>query len=120
MNENYKRIDDLLRHTKKRANTLAKELGYSSATIFYQIKTGRNGISANLARNISELYPEINYNWLLTGEGEMLLNKKEAPKTDLLNRIEFLEDHIKGINARLKLLEQKRDAVLTTPNKETA
>lgn len=119
MNENYKRIDDLLRYTKKRANTLAKELGHSNATIFYQIKIGRNGISANLARNISEQYPEINYNWLLTGEGEMLLNKKETPKDDLLERIEFLEEHIKGLNARLKILEQNQDAMLTTPNKET-
>jgi hypothetical protein len=48
----------------------------------------------------------------------MIWDKKEAQsRNDLEERIEFLEDHIKGQGARIELLEQKL-AVLGNPNKE--
>ena len=114
------RIELLIKHSKLNRRHLGIRLGYKDGTALYHIIKGRNNISANLANKICDAFPDVNYNWLMGGEGEMLLNKEETPKNDLLERIEFLEDHIKGINARLKILEQNQDAKLTTPNKELA
>jgi hypothetical protein len=63
------------------------------------------------------VFPEINYDWLLKGEGNMVTKKEAQSRNDLEERIEFLEDHIKGQGARIELLEQKL-AVLGNPNKE--
>lgn len=40
----------------------------------------RNGVSNNMLESIIGAYPEINRNWLLTGEGEMI--KKPEPPTE--------------------------------------
>lgn len=113
MSKNYERIEAVLTHIRKRTNTLAKELGFSNGTVFYQIKSGRNGISANLARKICDAYPEIDYSWLLTGNGDMLKKdelKNHASIIELQEQIVFLKNHIKGLDARIELLEQKLNA----------
>ena len=115
MNKNYERIEAVLTHVRKRTNTFAKELGFSNGTVFYQIKSGRNGISANLAGKICEAYPEIDYGWLLTGKGGMLKSiesKNNVSNTNLQEQIVFLKNHIKGLDARIELLEQKLNASL--------
>ena len=98
------RLKKLLEHLNVRKNTLAKELGYTNGSIFYQIETGRNGISANFAKRINEAYPEISYEWFLTGRGTMLVESKEAPVDNLLlKRVETLERISEGQDARIKL-----------------
>lgn len=110
------RLKLLIEHVGIRRNTLAKELGYTNASVFYQIEIGRNGISANLAKKIAKKYPEINQNWLLTGKGKMIL--EDTIKIDVLEKkVESLEINIKGLSARLELLEQKFKQ-LTANNKK--
>lgn len=70
-------LSELLTHLKISANKLAKEIGLSANTAIYHIKNGRNGISPDLAKKIIHRYPEISYNWLLTGEGSL---QKEEEK----------------------------------------
>lgn len=97
------RLESLIKHLKTNKNALARELK-TSASIFRNIETGRNGISANLARKIINRYPEINYEWVLTGKGTMLVNPKEAPVDNLLlKRVETLERISEGQDARIKL-----------------
>lgn len=97
------RLENLIKHLKTNKNALARELK-TSASIFRNIETGRNGISANLARKIINRYPEINYEWVLTGKGTMLVNPKEAPVDNLLlKRVETLERISEGQDARIKL-----------------
>jgi hypothetical protein len=57
MNDNYIRIEKILFYIRKKPNTFAKALGFSNGTVFYQIKSGRNKISANLANKICNVYP---------------------------------------------------------------
>lgn len=43
--------------------------------LFYDVKNGKTkNISSKMANSIISVFPEIHYNWLLTGEGEMLNN----------------------------------------------
>lgn len=65
-------IEELLLYLKSNPNRLAKDLGYKSNVKIQHIKSGRNSISVEVANDIVRKFPEINYNWLLTGEGEML------------------------------------------------
>ena len=108
--EDKNRLVEILKHIGLKKNTLAKELGYTNGSVFYQIETGRNGISTSLARKITNKYPEINYEWILTGKGTMLVKPKETPVDSLLlKRVELLEQLIKGQEARLSIMELRLD-----------
>ena len=89
--KDQERLNSLVEFSGLKINLLAKRLGFTNGSILYNIKAGRNGISANLAKRIAEAYPDINQNWLLTGKGEMTI-KKEVPTKDQ----DFLEELIKG------------------------
>lgn len=82
--ESSERLDDILSYLKISANKLSVELGFSANTKIYHIKNGRNEISAEIASLISNKYPEINYEWILRGEGEML---KTSKRPNLKNEV---------------------------------
>ena len=112
------RLEVLLKHLKETKYSLSKKLGFVNGSVFNNIANGRNGISGRLAKQINDKYPEINYKWLMDGEGEMIVETKPEPKDNLRERIEFLERHIKGQDARIELLETKVGAMLTNANKK--
>lgn len=71
--ESSKRLRELLLHLKMSYNKFAKEIGLKDNVKVYHIKNGRNEISADLANAITATFPQISYQWLLTGKGEMLV-----------------------------------------------
>ena len=71
--ESSKRLEELLLHLKMSYNKFAKEIGLKDNVKVYHIKNGRNEISADLANAITATFPQISYQWLLTGNGEMLV-----------------------------------------------
>ena len=74
------RLTELLTYLKISANKLAIEsLNYKDNVKIYHIKNGRNNFSSEIAKDISTVFPEINYNWLLTGEGSMLSTSAKEP-----------------------------------------
>ena len=110
------RIKEIIKHVGLKKTSFARSLGYVNANSIIHIESGRNGISENLAKRIVERYPEFNEYWILSGKGEMLKDPEaEDPETDdpetedrdLSERVAFLEDHIKGLNARIELLEMR-------------
>lgn len=68
-----KRLEELLLHLKMSYNKFAKEIGLKDNVKVYHIKNGRNEISADLANAITATFPQVSYQWLLTGNGEMLV-----------------------------------------------
>ena len=106
--EDKNRLVEILKHIGARKNTLAKELGYTNGSVFYQIETGRNGISTSLARKITNKYPEINYEWILTGKGTMLVKPKETPVDEaILQQMKLLERLSEGQDAQIQLLKDR-------------
>lgn len=71
-------INELLTHLKSNPSRLAKELGYSSNVKIQHIKSGRNGISTEVAADIVNKFPNINYDWLLTGKGDMIISEDKS------------------------------------------
>lgn len=85
--ENKDRIDNLLKHLRLSARKLSILLGLNNPQIFYDIKSGKCGISTNLANRIQEKFPEISKSWLLTGEGEMLIGNITQSNNGVANVI---------------------------------
>jgi len=114
--DDKERLEAIIEYTGKRINALAKDLGFPNGNVLYNIKGERNGFSTSLAAKIAERYPEINQNWIWTGKGTMIVEKNEE-SDDLKKRVAFLEDHIKGLNARVELLEIKlKPPKINAPN----
>lgn len=65
-------LNELLDYLKLSASSFAKSIGYDSPNRIYYILRFRNGVSKEVAKDITDAYPDISYNWLLTGRGEML------------------------------------------------
>lgn len=66
------RLESVIKHSKMSVNAFAMSLGLTRSTKIYNIINQKNGISPAMANLITSVYSEINFDWLLTGEGEML------------------------------------------------
>ena len=88
--ESSKRLRELLLHLKMSYNKFAKEIGLKDNVKVYHIKNGRNEISADLANAITATFPQVSYHWLLTGNGEMLVQNtpEEEPEEETYLRAE--------------------------------
>ena len=65
-------------------NAFAIHIGLSSPQTLYQIKSEKHQISRPLAERICARYPEVDFGWLLTGEGEMLRpQERQIPFYDI-------------------------------------
>ena len=78
---------------------LSRRLGMSSAQIFYDIRAGKCGISKELILKIKSQIPLINHVWLLTGDGEILLNNMKE-KQVVQNNV--AGDNIQGGNVAVE------------------
>lgn len=72
----FQRIEEIKKYLGLSYNKMATAMDFPSPQVFYDIKAGKCGISYDTAKKIQEYFKnssrEINFNWLLTGEGEML------------------------------------------------
>lgn len=68
-------LQELLDYLKTNETEFAKLIGENRTKINH-ILNFRNGISANLARKIIKKYPDVSFEWLRTGEGEMLIENE--------------------------------------------
>lgn len=66
------RIEELVKYSGLNIKRLAEEIGLKTVQTLYDIRNGKHGISKDVANKIKGKYLNINFNWLLTGEGEML------------------------------------------------
>lgn len=102
-NTEYQRIADLLDYLGLNALGLSKELGLKTPQIFYDIKSGKCGISKGLAQKIQEHFLNINPAWLVTGEGEMLRCNNEA-------RVNSSSEAASGSELIVKMMNEKQIA----------
>lgn len=71
-------VIDHLKVSKNKFST--KMLGLSASTKLDHIIKGRNDITKELAKEICSVVPEINYEWLYKGEGEIFVENHGATK----------------------------------------
>jgi hypothetical protein len=120
--ENQKRLTDaeillnVINAVKLTKNGFATKCKYKSAMSIYNILEGRNGISDDMAARITQAFPEVSYNFIQTGRGDVLrlgaspiLPKEHYPMGGPEKPKSNLEDFavIPGALLRIeKLLEQ--------------
>lgn len=68
------RIKKVIEWSKMTTNEFSASLGFERAMNLYNILNGKTGISVKLCNRICNKYQQINYEWLLKGEGNMLIN----------------------------------------------
>lgn len=76
--DDRERIIEFLSFVKLSKNKAGLSIGDKNGMRFQYVENGRNGISEKLASDIVKIYPEISYNWLAHGIGEMLVPKNKA------------------------------------------
>lgn len=116
--KSQERLAEILLHLKVTANKLSKEIGHSSNVKIQHIKSGRNDISEEVAKEIIERYPEFEYRWLIKGEGRMLKDNGEYSKgkpykideKELLlvkERLSLYEERIDFYKEKIEMLEEE-------------
>ncbi len=71
-------IETLAEHFKVTVSELAQKSGYERAQSFYDVISGKTkNISPKMANKIATAFPEISKDWLLTGNGSMLIPQIE-------------------------------------------
>lgn len=124
------RIKKLEEFTGLSLNKLAAAIGIKSPQTFYDIKSGKHGISKDLADKIKAKYLNLNMSWLLSGEGEMITPSviQNNQNGDNINghsvnveqktEIEKFLDTIKECHELLRKKDEQIDRLLTLLEKK--
>lgn len=75
------------------------------------IRNISKSIQPDKAQNISNVYPQLNMGWVLTGEGEMLKTENEGPKTEVLHLQELIKTQAETISSQKLLIETLLDKI---------
>jgi hypothetical protein bfra3_16308 len=104
-------IESLAEYFNITVSELAQKAGYERAQSFYDVISGKTkNISPKMADKIVATFPEINKDWLLTGNGSMLVPQieevvpEEEEEDDL---VLFLRDERKGYDITLTDIYEK-------------
>ena len=95
-------VDD----TRLNGSEIGRRIKELSTQKLYNLRNDRNGITLENILSLVRVFPEYNIKWILYSEEEMLVKgKKEEPKGQFEKRVDVLENIIKGLSARIELLE---------------
>ena len=99
------RLVELIKSLKMNNSSFAKSLGKPPTTINY-IANGNNKPSFEVLETIVQVYPQINRDWLMAGEGEMFKEQKQdkAENSDLMAFLKNLEEKF---NQQLAIKDQQ-------------
>lgn len=98
MNTDAKRLKRAIQYTKQNTKQFSESMGIRQPSKLYNVLNGKNKLSENLAKSITTFYPDISFDWLLTGTGTMLAHRPTDP---IHHKIKALEVEI----AQLKKLQ---------------
>lgn len=76
------RITKVIEYTELTPAEFAEEIGVQRSSISHII-SGRNKPSLDFISKIKTKFPELEWEWLITGFGEMLINKEENSPTTI-------------------------------------
>lgn len=105
MLDNWQRIEKIFEWSRTSSiNAFARSIGLNRGENLYQIKKGNNGISRDLAEQITGKFPEISKGWLLSGEGNMLHEDNKKGFIEEKDTIPFYEKNvIEVLTSKVKL-----------------
>jgi hypothetical protein len=71
-----KRLQTIIDRLQTSGNKLSKVLGYKSPASVYHVLEGMNNLSSGMIERIVKEFPQVNYLYLKTGQGEPILTDK--------------------------------------------
>jgi len=74
----HDRILKIIRHYNLSISEFSREIGLNSAATIQKIITYKRKASPKTTGKILNRFPEVEYDWLITGQGDMLKSDKEA------------------------------------------
>lgn len=109
------RIQSVMDYLGMNKNSFSKEIGMSSnVTIGRIINENRKPHSTTLKKIVSR-FPQINYEWLLTGEGEMLITSKSGLDENIIFANEtsntLNEDNMKILTEMMTVISKQSDQI---------
>lgn len=121
MKERLNRINQLIKHLGLTKNSLATTCGIAPSNM-NKMLSGEQTITDKTLHKIVDAFPQINIEWLKTGEGEMIINNSSMQQIDNsgntmmansshhLNQVnnseKLFEDFISGLKAQNALTER--------------
>jgi hypothetical protein len=105
------RFQKLLKTLNHNGKTLAETLVVSQPLIS-QVISGKRGITKFLVEKLTARYPDVNINWLYTGNGEMFF-PVETPKT-------MVNEYMDMYNVSKKITIDELSGVLDSMQQEIA
>jgi len=86
----YERIIELMKYLNLNKNSFSEEIGMSSNVTIGRIINEQRTPHPSTLQKIVKRFPQINYDWLLTGEGEMLKGNDDENSIVQFYNSEFL------------------------------
>lgn len=116
------RLKDMLKYLKD-SNVIRNqqqfvEMVKSDKSTISLIKNGKVGISNSLFENIKKAFPQINPNWILTGEGNMLVGDVNGNNNAIghhasvnVNQDELLSKALDQMSSQQKTIEKSQEQI---------
>lgn len=91
----WERLEKVIEWAGMSTHAFAMKIGMKRSENLYRIMRNKENVSIKLAMLILETYPQINRNWLIYGEGDMVVEKDEVFIAG--DRIPFYANTIDGV-----------------------
>ena len=105
--ERVEKIREFLKLNKK---VFSEILGYSHPQSYTKYLSGSNSLSFNALTSLKEYNNDIDINWVLTGQGSMLLSENgNSAETEVLKKeIEYLKKSLADKEKIISMLENNK------------
>lgn len=106
-------INNVAKAVNRNITMFSEDLGEKKGTL-YQITTGRNHISARIKAKIIEVYPNVNPDYIETGEGQIIL-KNPGEQDDAFKEEVYMQ--LAKIDKKVSMLTDKISTLIIALNK---
>jgi len=79
------RIESIRFYFKKNKTEFAKALGYTNPQSYTSYLGGKRGVSIKMIKSLKDYDPRISIDWILNGQGQMLLNNDSSNQQKIIN-----------------------------------
>lgn len=97
----WERLEKIIQWAGLSTHAFAMKIGMKRSENLYRIIRNKENVSIKVSTLIFEAYPEINRNWLIYGEGEMI--NKQSADCAVGNDIPFYAASIDGLEGKANL-----------------
>lgn len=93
----WERLEKIIEWAGMSTHAFAIRIGMKRSENLYRIIRNKENVSIKLATQMLEAYPQVSKNWLIYGEGEMLV--KDLDAVDISSKIPFFATSVEGVDS---------------------